>query len=436
MNLDAITAEVESVIMAKAKAKTKVKAKVKTTKARVETEINVIEESIRFKTGSDLLDLVIGGGLGMGVPAGKIINIVGDKSSGKTFYACELIAAARHQYKTRLKWKFDDCESGYTFDTKHLYGFEIMPENEKDRHHSETVEDLYCNVRSFAESLGKNEIGIYVVDSLDGLTSEESDDLAEQRYNAHLKGKTFDKGSYKMGKAKYLSQEFFPQLADFLQDKNVLLVIISQIRDNVEAYSHKEYTRAGGRAMDFYCHSVVFLATMKKITKKGRAIGVITKAKTTKSKTPRPFRETMMPLLFDYGIDNIGANIDFLFDLRGESGALLSAANALIWEGKGTTKENVKGFLERLDYMDEFKSFCKKTKTPPLKKQSMIDWIVEKTDLKEEFEKEFGTTMTRDQLIDYIEEKRLTKPLKERVIAKWEAIEESIKNNRNPKYVD
>lgn len=46
------------------------------------------------------------------------------------------------------------------------------------------------------------------------------------------------------------------------------------------------------------------------------AVGVVVKAKTTKSKTPRPFRECFFSFLYDYGLDNIGTSIDYLFDLR------------------------------------------------------------------------------------------------------------------------
>ena len=107
--------------------------------------------SIYFKTGCMLFDKVIGGNKNVyGVPAGKIINIVGDKSSGKTFLSNEFIAWAYHNYGDKFKWVYDDCESGYSFDTKLMYGFEVMPMNVEDRIHSETVEDAFCNISNFA----------------------------------------------------------------------------------------------------------------------------------------------------------------------------------------------------------------------------------------------------------------------------------------------
>ena len=80
--------------------------------------------------------------------------------------------------------------------------------------------------------------------------------------------------------------------------------------------SFERYVRAGGKAMDFYCHSVLWLANIDKIKKKGRAVGITVKAKTTKSKTPRPFREMYFELRFDYGLDDTSTCVDFLFDFR------------------------------------------------------------------------------------------------------------------------
>lgn len=350
---------------------------VETTILKKKSKPSIFQNSI--PTGSDLLDEVVGGGESFGYPIGKIINLVGDKSTGKTFLACEIIAAAKAKYSTKLKWKYDDSESGFSFNTKKLYGFEIMPMNKKERIKSATVEDLYCNVRKFAEKLLSDQFGIYVVDSLDGVGSKENDKLADEQYNTFNKAKTGkEKGSYKMGKAKYLSTTFFPKLADLIESKNILLIIISQVRVNLDPFSFEKYSRAGGKAMDFYCHTVLWLAQVRKIKRKERAVGVVIKAKTTKSKTARPYRETFISLLFDYGIDNITSDIDFLYDFLTPMGMLVKNAKG-VWE-------------------------------------------------------EDGPNLTRVHLIEYIEENNLQKELTRRTVAKWETIENSIKTNRKPKY--
>ena len=242
-------------------------------------------EQIRFNTGCKLLDLVVGGNKGVyGFPSGKFINIVGDKSAGKTFLSNEIIASAYHNSdKKKFRWVYDDCESGYSFDTESMYGFSIMPENPV---HSTTVEEAFCNISDFADKLKSDQFGIYVLDSLDALTSNEQDERAEERLKAFHNDKTFDKGTYGMGKQKYLSQEFFPQLCSKIENKNILVIIISQVRENVDMFSFEKFSRSGGKAMDFYAHTVLWLATCKKIEKKNRPIGVVVKAKVTKSKTP------------------------------------------------------------------------------------------------------------------------------------------------------
>ena len=189
-------------------------------------------EPIRFDTGCTLLDLVTGGAKNVfGIPSGRFINIVGDKSAGKTFLSNEIIASAYHKYGSKkFKWVYDDCESGYSFDTETMYGFEIMPENPI---HSRTVEEAFCNITDFAGKLKGDQFGIYVLDSLDGLTSQEQDDRAEERLKAFHAEKTFDKGTYGMGKQKYLSQEFFPQLCSTIENKNVLNKIKMLVTDSI-----------------------------------------------------------------------------------------------------------------------------------------------------------------------------------------------------------
>lgn len=391
------------------------------------TKIKV--EKYRYATGSDLLDTVVGGSLGLGYPGGKIINIVGDKSSGKTFMACEIIAAAKFQYKDKLEWAYDDCESGFTFDTKAMYGVEIMPPDSNDRVRSETVEELYGNVREFYDNLSSDKLGIYVVDSLDGLSSKELSERGDERYNAHKKGKDFDKGSYQMGKAKFLSQEFFPKIAELVAENNGLLIVISQTREAIGSM-FKTQNRSGGKAMDFYAHTVLWLSTLHKIKKKGRAVGVVVKAHAKKSKTPRPYRECIFTLRFDYGLDNIESNLDFLFNLRGDSGALLKVAESIVWNGKSDTLENLKSWMTEINKLEYYRKNVQKT----IKKSDLLKWIGEQDDLKEGFSETFGSPMAKAELVQFIEGHRLEDELTRRTLEKWEKIETEIKSQRKPKY--
>lgn len=384
-----------------------------------------------MSTGSDLLDLVVGGGIGDGYPVGKIINVVGDKSSGKTFLACELIAAGVAKYGERLKWVYDDCESGFTHDTKALYGIQIMPLDPVQRRRSKTVEQLYGNLRQFSSTLAKNQLAIYVVDSLDGLVSEGGQKRADARYKAFEEDKEFKEGSYMMDKAKFLSQEFFPQVAEFIEGTRILLVIISQVRDNIDAgMFDAKFVRAGGKAMDFYCHTVMWLAQVTKIQRLGRAVGAVVKAKTTKSKTPRPFRECNFSFLFDYGLDNTGTNLDYLFDLRGDSGALLKTAQEITWRGQAQTVATLQAFIQGIAGLEE----QYKAKYKEWKKSDMVTFIEDHPEIDGQFASTFGKPQTRDELIDWIETKGLRDELTERVVEKWEAAEEAVRTRRAPKY--
>ena len=385
-----------------------------------------------FQTGCRLFDMVIGGNKGVhGVPSGRFINLVGDKSAGKTFLSNEFIANAYHNFdKKKFRWVYDDCESGYSFDTQSLYGFDIMPE---EPIHSTTVEEAFYNITKFAEKLKDDQFGIYVLDSLDGLTSEEQDKRAEERIKSIENDKEM-KGTYGMGKAKYLSQEFFPQLCSAIEKKNILVIIISQIRDNVDMFSFEKYVRAGGKALDFYAHSVIWLATAKKIEKSDTPVGVVVKAKTTKSKTPRPFRECFFSFLYDYGLDGIGTGVDYLFDLRTPKGELNTKAKAIQWNGNGDfDKETLKEFLIEYELFEKFED-SRYADADGTDAENMFAFIQSKKDYKSKFQEKFGETMTRDELIAYIEENNLEDELNKRVEEKWEAFEDSIKSNRKKKY--
>ena len=390
-------------------------------------------EQIRFNTGCKLLDLVVGGNKGVyGFPSGKFINIVGDKSAGKTFLSNEIIASAYHNSdKKKFRWVYDDCESGYSFDTESMYGFSIMPENPI---HSTTVEEAFCNISDFADKLKSDQFGIYVLDSLDALTSNEQDERAEERLKAFHNDKTFDKGTYGMGKQKYLSQEFFPQLCSKIENKNILVIIISQVRENVDMFSFEKFSRSGGKAMDFYAHTVLWLATCKKIEKKGRPIGVVVKAKVTKSKTPRPFRECFFSFIYDYGLDSIGTSIDYLFDLRTDKGELNTKSKAIQWNGdmNKLSLSDLKDFLEEYELIEKYQDSKYFDGKPNA--EDIFDFIQSKKEYKEKFTEKFGESMSREELIDFVENNNLENELETRVEAKWEDFEESIKSNRKKKY--
>lgn len=388
-----------------------------------------------LESGCTLLDLVLGGNKGvMGIPEGKILNIVGDKSSGKTFLSMEILARAFHTYKKLLKYNVDDAESGNTFNTKHLFGFDAITEDTLTSH---LVEEWDSNMHKFLKTVKEKEIGIYILDSLDGLSNKDIEERGEARFKAHEAGKDFDKGTYGMQTPKFLSQEFFRTKTRELESTSTLLIIVSQVRDNIDPMSFKKFARSGGKALDFYAHTCLWLTNIKTIEKEGRAIGVIVKAYGDKSKTPRPYRECYFPIYFDYGIDNIGANLDYLYDLRvNDEGRYTgnlqkSRANNIRWDGKPINVSGVKTFLEANNLWEK----VREGKKGAIALKTLLEFIDEDAELKAKFNAEFGSTMTREELITKIEQDpKLEKELEQRVIDKWEAIEQSILLIRKKKY--
>ena len=385
-----------------------------------------------FKTGVKLIDMVMGGEKGVyGNPAGRILNIVGDKSTGKTFVCNEFIANAHYTYGDKFKWMYADCERGYSFDTQTLYGMDIWtPESDAP----ETVEEAYYYITKFAESLKNDEFGIYVLDSLDALTSDEQDKRAEERIATMEKGKEFDKGTYGMGKAKYLSQEFFPQLCKVLENKNILLIIVSQIRDNTDMFSFEKYSRAGGKALDFYCFMVVWLATVKKITyKEGEnevILGGTNLLKVTKGKVPRPYRKCFYTFYFSRGIDNVETGVDYLFDIRTKLGDISSPiAACCAWENdpdkKPMTSSAVGQWLKDNKWY-EGKEGTYRTTLAPGERYSLetaLKYISSDPKKQELFDKTFSLAMDRDTLINYIYDNGLEEELDNRIEQKWEDFE-------------
>jgi len=346
------------------------------------------KDSFYFSTGNTLLDLVVGGGehigYGMGYQAGTIVRDWGNTSSSKTFKLCEAISANYHKYKDRFKWVYDDTEFGNKFDSQKLYGFDIIPTDPEKQTHSLTVEEWANKVYEFLDSLKGDDIGFYGLDSLDGLSSEDMEERKEERYKAFKKGKEFNAGTYGMQQAKFLSQEFFRGLASDLTKKNALLYVISQERDNVGATMYQPKNKlGGGRAITFYETCRILSKKKQLIEQDDLATGVVIETIAEKTRHSRPFRRCMMPIYFEYGIDDIGSNVDFLFDLRTPTGELI------------------------------------------VKKAKEIKW-----------KEDSDTVYPREEIIQYIEQEHLQKELKQRVIDKWEAREEAIRIHRADKYED
>lgn len=285
------------------------------------------EKDVAFiPTGSTLLDCVVSGGWALG----RVVNIVGDKSAGKTLLAIEACANFAQKYPDGQIW-YNEAEAAFDEGYAEALGlpvddvFFVNGDEPKDvqvttkiKEGSETIEtnDSNHTVEGLFEHLGnvcnfhkKNDIknGLYVIDSLDAFS-----DRAELE-------REIDKGTYGQNKAKKMS-ELFRRLVRKIEDVNLTVIVISQVRDNIGVTFGATKTRSGGRALDFYASQVVWLAEAGKIKKTmsgiERVVGVKIKAKCKKNKVGIPFRECDYPIEFGYGVDDLLSCAEWLATLK------------------------------------------------------------------------------------------------------------------------
>ena len=253
-------------------------------------------------SGSYLLDLVLGG---QGWSQSKMANLVGDKSTGKTLLAIE--ACANMARITRPEFiRYGEGEEA--FDEPYAQsvgcprGIRLSAPGAL-----RTVEDFYEDFKAFLNTVPPNVPSMYVLDSLDSLSSEAE---LERDFNA---------GSYGDGKAKQLSKLFRMLISD-MREKNCFLLVISQIRDKLNVTFGETKTRSGGHALDFYASQIVWLAQVSTLSRTvhniKRPYGVQIKIKNKKCKVGTPFRDAELPLLFNYGMDDETSMVDWLKETK------------------------------------------------------------------------------------------------------------------------
>lgn len=260
------------------------------------------KDGLKFvKSGSAIMDCALGGGWVLG----RVANIVGDRSSGKTLLAIEASANFHRDYPSGV---IRYAESESAFDERYAEALG-MPVSAVDFGHDRdmrTIEDWYNDMVAFLDAREKDgKPGLYVLDSFDAL----SDDAEMDR--------EIDKGSFGAQKAKK-SGELFRKLIGRIEKLDVLLIVVSQIRDKLNVTFGETKTRSGGKALDFYASHIVWLAEIGKIKKTvqkiERVVGVNVKARVKKNKVGLPFRECEYPIIFGYGVDDLTANVEWLLE--------------------------------------------------------------------------------------------------------------------------
>lgn len=258
--------------------------------------------NIRFvSTGCAVLDCALGGGLALG----RTANVVGDKSTAKTGTATEVMINFAHTFPEGAI-AYRETEAAWDDAYAEAMGLPMDRIDFGDRDDPViTVEDFYNDFDAFCDARIKDgKPGCYVLDSFDAL----SDDAEMAR--------DIDKGSFGAAKAKKMS-EMFRKITRKQEQANVLLFIVSQVRDNIGAGIFGEkYKRSGGKALDFYASQVFWLANAgmlkKTIDKVERPYGIKLRATVKKNKVGLPFREAYFNFEFGYGTNDFLASLEWL----------------------------------------------------------------------------------------------------------------------------
>ncbi|MCI9514806.1 MAG: recombinase RecA [Oscillospiraceae bacterium] len=287
---------------------------------RLGDTLNTVAESI--PTGSLALDLALGIG---GVPKGRIVEIFGPESSGKTTLALHIVAEAQ---KRGGEVAFVDAEHALDPTYARALGVKIedMLISQPDTG-EQALEITEALVRSGA-------LDVVVVDSVAALVPR-----------AEIEGEMGD--SYVGLHARLMSQAL-RKLTGAINKTNCVVVFINQLREKVGVvYGNPEVT-TGGRALKFYASVRVDVRRVEALKSGSEIIGNRTKAKVVKNKMAPPFREAEFDIMYGEGISKVGELLDLgvKLDLVQKSGSWFSMGETRIGQGRDAAKQYLRDHPE------------------------------------------------------------------------------------------
>lgn len=290
-----------------------------------------------IRSGSTMLDNALGGGWVLG----RLANIIGNKSTGKTLLAIESAANFAQAYPRGFIF-FRERESAFDVPYAEALG---LPLRRVDFGPTEgpkrfaTVEGFHDDlVACIAKCKSANQPGWYILDSFDALSVD-----------AEMNRKITD-ASYGGDRAKKMS-EMFRRLVRPMEEANMGLMIISQIRDKVGVMFGAKTGRMGGHALDFYATHIINLSHIGNVEKTRdkvkRVVGAEIKALVDKNKVAVPKRQADFEIMFGYGIDDLVSCMDWLIEVGRIDAIGIRAA------GEEATKKAAVAFLKRVNAMDD-----------------------------------------------------------------------------------
>lgn len=255
-----------------------------------------------FSSGCGLIDEALGGGWVLG----RVSNVVGDKSAGKTLLAMESSANFALAFPDGMI-RYGESESAFDIPYAQALGMPVDRIIFNDgKEPLRTVEDLYADLSRCLDAW-KDRPGLYIIDSLDALS-----DAAEM-------DREFDEGSFGGTKPKAIGK-LFRMLIDRIEQQRVHFMVISQLRDKLGVTFGETKTRSGGKALDFYATHIMWLAEKAKqkrtINGVERITGVEVQAYVKKNKVGLPFRKADYSVLYGYGVDDLMAMAEWAFEVK------------------------------------------------------------------------------------------------------------------------
>ncbi len=270
-------------------------------------------------TGSIGLDIALGIG---GVPKGRIIEIYGPESSGKTTLTLHLIAECQ---KAGGVCAFVDAE--HALDVKYAGNLGVDTDN------------LYISQPDFGEqaldiveTLARSgAVDLIVIDSVAALTPK-----------TEIEG---DMGDQHVGLQARLMSQALRKLTGIVSKMGTTVVFINQIRMKIGAMGYgTPETTTGGNALKFYCSVRLDVRKIATLKQSEEPIGNRTRVKVVKNKVAPPFKQAEFDIMFGEGVSKEGEIIDYgvKLDIIDKSGAWFSYDNSKLGQGR----ENAKAFLK------------------------------------------------------------------------------------------